>query len=52
MSETRLGVMFLDPTAVQAWAEVHDTAARLKPCAPAGTGMCYKAHFPPFHRCP
>ena len=44
--------MFLDPTAVQAWAEVHDTAVRLKPCAPAGTGMFCKAHFPPFHRCP
>ena len=47
---TRLTVMFLNPTAVHWLADEHDTALRLRPCAPDGRRIRCDAHFRPFQR--
>src|SRR5262249_54640312 len=38
------------PTAVQAEADLHDTASRKLPCAPAGLGVAWTRQRVPFHR--
>jgi hypothetical protein len=37
------------PTAVQALGDVHDTPSRVLSVEPAGSGVAWTDHLPPFH---
>ncbi len=44
------GVVLYAPAAMQFVADVHEMAPRPLPCAPAGVGMGWMAHWVPSHR--
>src|ERR1039458_9432728 len=48
-ASTPPGALSENPTAVQAFGEVHDTALRFPPVEPLGVGMAWTRQLVPFH---